>query len=103
MSTLGSPPLISDEQFLADLEALPFDEPRGPDARQIKKCQSSAVNTDAELQHWEVDLDARTARIVKSGHRQLKKKAARLSIKTLADEIAQKILDCSEDPGWPGR
>lgn len=51
----------------------------------------------AELQHWAVDLDARTATITRSGHRQLKPMAPRLSIKAIADEVAQAILDGKED------
>jgi hypothetical protein len=45
----------------------------------------------AELQHWEVNLDEMTAEIVKIGHRQLVPMANRISIKPLAEEIANVI------------
>jgi hypothetical protein len=49
-------------------------------------------STRAELHHWEVDLDEGSARIVKVGHRQLLPMAPRLSIRALADEIAEAVL-----------
>ncbi len=49
-------------------------------------------STRAELQHWEVDLDAKTATITKTGHRQLEPVAPRLSIRALADELVELIL-----------
>jgi hypothetical protein len=49
-------------------------------------------STRAQLQHWEVDLDKRTAAITKTGHRQLAPLVARLSIKSLADELVKTIL-----------
>ena len=45
----------------------------------------------AELQHWEVNLDEMTAEIVKIGHRQLVPMANRISVKALAEEIANAI------------
>ena len=52
--------------------------------------------TRAELQHWQVDLDAMTARMSGSGRRQLKPMADRLPVKEMASEIAQAILDGDE-------
>ena len=49
-------------------------------------------STRAELQHWEVDLDAGTAEIIKTGHRQLYSMAPRISVKGMAEEIAEAIL-----------
>lgn len=54
-------------------------------------------STRAELQHWKVDLDAGTAEITKTGHRQLEPMATRISIKGIADEIAQAILKGDDD------
>jgi len=54
-------------------------------------------STRGELQHWEVDLDKQTARIVKTGYRQLESMAHRLSIKELAEEIAERILSGGQD------
>jgi hypothetical protein len=49
-------------------------------------------STRAELQHWEVDLETRTVRIGKTGHRQLESMAPRVSIKQLAEQVAERIL-----------
>jgi hypothetical protein len=54
-------------------------------------------STRAELQHWEIDLDNRTACIVKEGHRQLQTMAPRVSVKAIAEEIAGLILSGSDD------
>jgi hypothetical protein len=54
-------------------------------------------STRAKLQHWEVNLDAGTAEITKTGHRQLEPMAPRISIKGIADEIAQAILNSDDD------
>lgn len=54
-------------------------------------------STRAELQHWEVNLDAGNAEITKTGHRQLKTMAPRISIKEMAEEIAQAILEGNDD------
>lgn len=54
-------------------------------------------STRAELQHWEIDLDDKTAQIYKTGHRQLESMAPRISIKGLAEEIAQAILNDADD------
>lgn len=54
-------------------------------------------STRAELQHWEIDIEKWTARIVRSGHRQLEPMAPRLSVKAIADEIVQHIVEGIED------
>ena len=54
-------------------------------------------STRAELQHWELNLDDQTACIVKVGHRQLEPMAPRVSVITIAEEIAGLILSGSED------
>jgi len=53
--------------------------------------------TRAELQHWEIDVAEGTATITKTGYRQLYSMAARLALKPMAQEIAQRILDGDED------
>ena len=55
-------------------------------------------STRAELQHWSVDLDERTAEITKTGYRQLDAMAARVSIKSMAAEVAEQILNNEDDP-----
>jgi len=57
-------------------------------------------STRAELQHWEVNVHAETAEIVKTGHRQLHSMAPRISIKGLAEEIAQAILSGVKHRGY---
>ena len=54
-------------------------------------------STRAELQHWEINLDNRTACIVKEGHRQLQTMAPRVSVNAIAEEIAGLILSGSDD------
>jgi hypothetical protein len=54
-------------------------------------------STRAELQHWAVDFDAMTATNTKNGHRQLEPMAPRLSIKAIAEEVAQAIIEGKED------
>jgi hypothetical protein len=54
-------------------------------------------STRGELQHWSVDLENRTAQIVKTSQRQLKKMAPRVSVKELAEEIADQILGGGDD------
>ena len=54
-------------------------------------------STRAELQHWEVDLNNRSARVVKTGHWQLVAMAPRISIKGIADEIVKAILSGRDD------
>ena len=54
-------------------------------------------STRAELQHWEINLDNRTACIVNEGHRQLQTMAPRVSVKAIAEEIAGLILSGSDD------
>ena len=54
-------------------------------------------STRDELQHWELNLDTHEATITKSGYRQREAVAARLPIKSMAEVIAQAILDGKED------
>lgn len=54
-------------------------------------------STRAELQHWEIDVAERTARLVKVGHRQLESMAARTDVKELAAEIALRIVSGQDD------
>jgi len=54
-------------------------------------------STRAELQHWEVNLDATTAEITKTGYRQLEPMAPRISIKGMEEEIVQAILNGDDD------
>ena len=54
-------------------------------------------STRAELQHWEVNLDTGTAEITKTGHRQLEPMVPRISIKGMAEEIAQAVLKGDDD------
>jgi hypothetical protein len=54
-------------------------------------------STRAELQHWALDFNAMTATITGIGHRQVAPVAPRLSIKAIAEEVAQAILDCNPD------
>ena len=54
-------------------------------------------STRAELQHWEINLNKRTARIVKEGHRQLEPMAPRVSVKAIAEEIAGLVLSGKKD------
>lgn len=54
-------------------------------------------STRAELQHWEIDVAERTARLVKVGHRQLESMAARTDVKELAAEIALRIVSGEDD------
>lgn len=55
-------------------------------------------STRGELQYWEVDLDQKTARLVRSGRRQLKPMAKRLPIQSIAEEIVGKLLAGTDDP-----
>ena len=50
-------------------------------------------STRAELQHWAVNVDECTASIGKIGTRQLKPMAARLSLKDVAAEVADLIVN----------
>jgi hypothetical protein len=45
----------------------------------------------AEVQHWEVNVEQKTAAVVKCGHRQLKPMAERVYIKPLAESILAAI------------
>ena len=59
-------------------------------------------STRAALHHWEIDLEAWTARIVKEGHRQLRPQSKRLDVQPLADQVAEAILNQAEHP-WIAR
>ena len=54
-------------------------------------------STRAEVQHWEVDPRAATARVVRSTHRQLYPMAARLDVRPLATEVAALIIAGAND------
>jgi len=54
-------------------------------------------STRAELQHWEVNVEQKTAVIVKCGHRQLKPMAERIYIKPLVESILAAIRSGSEN------
>jgi hypothetical protein len=54
-------------------------------------------STRAELQQWEINLDNRTACIVKEGHRQLQTMAPRVSVKAIAEEVVSLILNGRDD------
>lgn len=54
-------------------------------------------STRGELQHWQVNLDEKTAQIVKSGHRQLKPMAKRISIQATAQEVVGLALAGAAD------
>jgi hypothetical protein len=55
-------------------------------------------STRAALHHWEIDIDAWTARIVKERHRQLYPQSPRLDVQPLADRVAEAILNQAEHP-----
>jgi hypothetical protein len=55
-------------------------------------------STRADLHHWEVNVDKKTAEIAKRGTRQLYKQDNRLNTKALAQEIAEKIKNRIDDP-----
>jgi hypothetical protein len=46
----------------------------------------------AEIQHWEVDLEKKTAILTKTGHRQLRPMRPRLNIEPLVEEIVRLIV-----------
>jgi hypothetical protein len=54
-------------------------------------------STRAELQHWQVNVDARTAEITGSGRRQLAPLADRVDVEPIKEEIVRKILAGEED------
>lgn len=54
-------------------------------------------STRAELQHWSVDLDEMTAEITKVGYRQLYPLVPRISIKPMAAEGVERIVNGDED------
>jgi hypothetical protein len=54
-------------------------------------------STRAEVQHWEVDPEAATARIVSSTRRQLSPMAPRLDVRPLAAAVAALIVDGTDD------
>lgn len=51
----------------------------------------------AEIQQWSVDLDRRIATCDRTGCRQLSPMAKRLDVDSIADGIADKIVDCKPD------
>ena len=51
----------------------------------------------ADLQHWAVDVEAKTAVLGKVGHRQLQPMQPRLDVRSLAEEIATLIAGGQED------
>ena len=55
-------------------------------------------STRAEVQHWEIDVDASTATLVHVGRRQVEGMARRVDVRPLADEIFSKIIAGEEDP-----
>jgi hypothetical protein len=55
-------------------------------------------STRAELQHWEVDIDATTAEITETSRRQLETMAMKVDVEPIKAEIVQKILSGDEDP-----
>jgi hypothetical protein len=54
-------------------------------------------STRAEVQHWEVDPQTGTARVVASTHRQLRAMAPRLNVRPLAREVAALIVNSVDD------
>lgn len=55
-------------------------------------------STRADLHHWEVNVDTGTARIARTGARQLVKQAKRLDTGKLAQETAQRIISGKDHP-----
>src|SRR5262249_33655693 len=51
----------------------------------------------AELQHWEVDLENRTAMLAKTGHRQLRQTAQRIYVKPLVERVLTAFRNGSEN------
>jgi len=62
--------------------------------RHGRRCCGS---TRADLQRWTLNMDTRTARVQAAGHRQLLPMTPRVSIKGLAQELAQRIAKGDED------
>jgi hypothetical protein len=54
-------------------------------------------STRAELQHWEIDVEARTATGFESEYRQLYPMQPRLDVRPMAEEIARLIIDQQQD------
>jgi hypothetical protein len=54
-------------------------------------------STRAELQHWIIDLDHRTATCRSTGHRQLSPMAKRVDVSPIAEEVAGKIVNGEAD------
>ncbi len=61
-------------------------------------------STRAELQQWCVDIDRQIATCERTEHRQLSPMATRIDVGSIADEIADKIVDCKPDDrlSWLG-
>ncbi|HVX13053.1 MAG TPA: hypothetical protein VHC22_17855 [Pirellulales bacterium] len=54
-------------------------------------------STRADLQHWQIDIERKTASLVRSGRRQLRPMAARTDIKAVATEIVRNVLAKIDD------
>jgi hypothetical protein len=54
-------------------------------------------STRAELQHWTVDVERKTVRAYKWGHRQIGPRAAALDVEPIAEEIVQLVLNRAKD------
>jgi hypothetical protein len=57
-------------------------------------------STRAELQHWHVDLERKTASLVKTGRRQLRPMQPRLNVEPLVEEIVRLIVAEQPAEGW---
>jgi len=54
-------------------------------------------STRAELQHWDVNVETGILTLEKTGHRQLSPMGPRISIKAIADEIADAVIGGEDD------
>ncbi len=54
-------------------------------------------STRADIQHWVVDLAARTATIVKQTHRQIRPMGTRVQVKPIAEEFTRLIITRQEN------
>lgn len=54
-------------------------------------------STRAEMQHWQVDLDRKTAEVVGAGRRQLTRMSKAVDVRPIAEEIAERVLAGDED------
>jgi len=51
----------------------------------------------AKVQSWEINVEERSAKLIKEGHRQLDPVAPRLDTRAIADELTQLIINHKED------